>query len=66
MAIGVGSYVRFAVGTRPPPGQEINANSAMLVTAMTQNERGGMVSCSRQGRYVGTWPQTDMVEVRAP
>jgi len=66
MPIDPGDYVRFAVGVTPPPGVDINANSAMLVTAVTQNERGGSVRCSRQGKYVGEWPASILVEVRAP
>ena len=62
----VGDYVSFEVGSNPPPGVDINANSAMLVTAVSSNERGGTVTVSRQGRIIGTFPTALMTEVRAP
>ena len=66
MALVAGSYCRFAIGVQPPPGQDINANAAMVITAVTQTDRGGILTCSRQGKYVGQFPAASMVEVRAP
>jgi len=66
MAIAVGSFVRFAVSSAPPPGVDINANSAMVVTAISTDARGAILTCAREGRYVGTYPQAAMTEVRAP
>lgn len=64
MPIDPGDFVRFEVGTKPPPGVDINANSAMVVTAVSTNERGQMVTCARQGKYVGVYPASTLVEVR--
>jgi hypothetical protein len=66
MAIGVGSFVRWNVTEKPPPGVDINTNSAMVVLSITTGERGTILRCSRQNGYVGTYPQSIMVEVRAP
>jgi len=66
MALGIGKYARFAVGSNPPPGVDINANSALLITAQADTVRGMVYTVSRQGKYVGEYPASILVEVRAP
>ena len=67
MAIAVGSFVRWNVlTTSPPPDVNINVNSAMVVQSISVDDRGTQLRCMREGKYVGSYPQAIMVEVRAP
>jgi hypothetical protein len=75
MAIAVGSFVRFRVGTEPPPGVSVNANSAMVVVSILTTGSGGEVlRLARQATnirgesksVVGDFPTSLMIEVRAP
>lgn len=68
MAIAVGSYVRYAVTAIPPPTNAINANSAMVVTAIdaASDARGAMLTLSREGKYCCRVLQSQMTEVRGP
>ena len=66
--IVVGDFVRWGITGKPPPdiAAEVNNNSAMVVTAISVDERGGTITVARQGKHVGTYPVSLFVEVRAP